>query len=205
MKKGLIMAAWLLNAAFSMLAQEAAPPSVDLYEQTSPAPTPIPNGPELPQISQLDQMFKQPRSLGKEADESRIHLQWRQLKNRTVNDPAVQAAKAYAQAAKTDLEKRNRLREYYNIYYQRMSALADTPEIKLALEALKTSHQNLLAQPRVRPTPDTSTPSPTPAGTPPPKQRRPKNKKKKKFHAVALPVRPLCAMACSFTARSSSG
>jgi hypothetical protein len=205
MKKGLIMAAWLLNATFPMLGQEAAPPSVDLYEQTPPTPTPIPNGPELPQISQLDQMFKQPRSLGKEADEHRIHLQWRQLKNRTINDPAVQAAKAYAQAAKTDLEKRNRLRDYYNIYYQRMSALADTPEIKLALEALKTSHQNLLAQPRVRPTPDTTTPTPTPAGTPPPKQRRPKNKKKKKFHAVALPVRPLCGMACSFAARSSSG
>ena len=108
-----------------------------------------------------------------------MHKEWRQLKNRTVNDPEVQAAKAYAQTARTDLEKRNRLRNYYNVYYQRMSALAATPEIKLALQALKTSHQGLLAQPRVRPTPDTSTPSPTPSATTAPKKPADKHKKKK--------------------------
>jgi hypothetical protein len=96
-----------------------------------------------------------------------------------VNDPQVQAAQAYAQAAPTDLEKRNRLRNYYNIYYERMSALATTPEIKLALQGLKSSHQGALAQPRVRPTPDTSTPTPTPSGTSPPKKPVDKQKKKK--------------------------
>jgi len=163
--------------------QDAAPPSVDLYEgqdQLEPTPSPIPpNGPELPEISQLDQTFSKPRSLGKEADAARVHVEWRQLKNRTVNDPQVQAAKAYAQAARTDLEKRNRLRNYYNIYYERMSTLATTPEIKLALQALKTSHQGVLAQPRVRPTPDTSTPTPTPSGTIAPKKPADKQKKKK--------------------------
>jgi hypothetical protein len=133
----------------------------------------------LPEISQLDQTFSKPRSLGKEADAARVHIEWRQLKNRTVNDPQVQAAKAYAQTARTDLEKRNRLRNYYNIYYERMSALATTPEIKLALQELKSSHQGTLAQPRVRPTPDTSTPTPTPSGTPAPKKPADKNKKKK--------------------------
>jgi hypothetical protein len=183
---GLIISATLIGMALLLHGQDAAPPNVDLYEeqnQLEPTPSPVPpNGPELPEISQLDQNFSKPRSLGPQADELRVHMQWRQLKNRTVNDPAVQAAKAYAQAARTDLEKRNRLRNYYNIYYERMSALATTPEIKLALQALKTSHQGMLAQPNVRPTPDTSTPTPTPSGTPAPKKPVDKHKKKQKSH-----------------------
>jgi hypothetical protein len=180
---GLIVSATLIGMALMLHGQDAAPPSVDLYEgqdQLEPTPSPVPpNGPELPEISQLDQTFSKPRSLGKEADAARVHVEWRQLKNRTVNDPEVRAAKAYAQAARTDLEKRNRLRNYYNIYYERMSALATTPEIKLALQGLKSSHQGLLAQPRVRPTPDSSTPTPTPSGTPAPKKPADKHKKKK--------------------------
>jgi hypothetical protein len=104
-----------------------------------------------------------------------LRIDWRQLRNRTVNDPAVQAAKTYAQSARTDLEKRNRLREYYNIYYQRMSALTTNAEIKSALEAQKGGHQGLLAQPRVRPTPPGS---PTPS--PPPAQKKKQEHKHKK-------------------------
>jgi hypothetical protein len=177
---GLIMFSALLIAALMMHGQEAAPPSVDLFpEQEEASPTPPPNGPELPDLKKLDDSFK-PKSLGKDADTLQIHALWRQLKNRTVNDPEVQAAKKYAQAARTDLEKRNRLRTYYEVYYQRMSALATTPELKLALQALKAVHQGMLAQPRVRPTPDTSTPSPTPSGTP--VKKKPKEKHKKKMH-----------------------
>jgi hypothetical protein len=111
-----------------------------------------------------------------------VHALWRQLKNRTVNDPDVQAAKKYAQAARTDLEKRNRLRNYYEVYYQRMSALATTPELKLALQALKETHQGMLAQPRVRPSPTpvpSGRPSPTPSSTPVNKKQAQKQKKKK--------------------------
>src|SRR5207249_6293567 len=180
---GLIVSTALIGMALKLHGQDAAPPTVDLYQgqdQLEPTPSPVPpNGPELPEISQLDQTFSKPRSLGKEADAARVHVEWRRLKNRTVNDPQVQAAKAYAQAARTDLEKRNRLRNYYNIYYERMSALATTPEIKLALQALRTAQQGMLAQPRVRPTPDTSTPTPTPSGTPAPKKPADKHKKKK--------------------------
>jgi hypothetical protein len=180
---GLIVSATLIGMGLMLRGQDAAPPNVDLYEQQDqlePTPPPVPpNGPELPEISQLDQNFSKPRSLGPQADELRVHKEWRQLKNRTVNDPEVQSAKAYAQSARTDLEKRNRLRNYYNVYYERMSALATTPELKLALQALKTSHQGMLAQPRVRPTPDTSTPSPTPSGTPATKKPADKHKKKK--------------------------
>ena len=185
---GLVISITLASTVLVLRGQEAAPPTVDLYEgqdQLEPTPSPLPpNGPELPEISQLDQNFSKPRSLGKEADEARVHVEWRQLKNRTVNDPAVQAAKAYAQAARTDLEKRNRLRNYYNIYYERMSALATTPEIKLALQALKTSHQGSLDQPRVRPspTPEGSTPTPKPSGTPGKKKPAGKHKKKEKRH-----------------------
>src|SRR5882724_6284359 len=131
-----IILVMLVGAALVIRAQEAAPPSVDLYEgQEQPEPTPAlpPNGPELPELKQLDQSFKPP-SLGTDADGAKMRIEWRQLRNRTVNDPAVQAAKTYAQSARTDLEKRNRLREYYNIYYQRMTALA-APEIKLSLQA----------------------------------------------------------------------
>jgi hypothetical protein len=185
---GLIISATLAAAVLMLRAQDAAPPSVDLYEgqdQLEPTPSPIPpNGPELADISRLDQTLKQPRSLGAQADGLRVHKEWRQLKNRTVNDPEVQAAKAYAQSARTDLEKRNRLRNYYNVYYERMSALATTPEIKLALQAMKTSHQAMLAQPNVRPTPtpEGATPTPTPSGTPAKKKPAQKHKKKDKAH-----------------------
>ena len=185
---GLIVSATLIGMALMLHGQDAAPPNVDLYEeqnQLEPTPSPEPpNGPELPEISQLDQHFSKPRSLGPQADELRVHKEWRQLKNRTVNDPKVQSAKAYAQSARTDLEKRNRLRNYYNVYYERMSALATTPELKLALQALKTSHQGLLDQPRVRPspTPEGATPTPTPSGTPAKKKPVQKHKKKEKRH-----------------------
>ncbi len=171
----------LVGAALVIRAQEAAPPSVDLYEgQEQPEPTPAlpPNGPELPELKQLDQSFKPP-SLGTDADGAKLRVEWRQLRNRTVNDPAVQAAKIYAQSARTDLERRNRLREYYDIYYQRMSALATTPEIKLSLQAQKTSHEGLLAQPRVRPTPPGSpTPQPAPAKKEKQEHKHKKNKLK---------------------------
>ena len=108
---GLILLSALLIAALIMHGQEAAPPSVDLFpeqEEEEASPTPPPNGPELPELKQLDDSFK-PKSLGKDADALQVHALWRQLKNRTVNDPDVQAAKKYAQAARTDLEKRKRL------------------------------------------------------------------------------------------------
>jgi hypothetical protein len=181
---GLIFLSALLIAALIMHGQEAAPPSVDLLpelEEEEASPTPPPNGPDLPELKELDDSFKR-KSLGKDADAQQVHVLWRQLKNRTGNDPEVQAAKKYAQAARTDLEKRNRLRNYYEIYYKRMSALATTPELKLALQALKDVHQKALAQPRVRPTPTpelSGTPSPTPTSTPFKKKAKEKHKKKK--------------------------
>src|SRR5215469_18935829 len=179
---GLTLLSALLIGALIMHGQEAAPPSVDLFpEQEEASPTPPPNGPELPDLKQLDDSFK-PKSLGKDADALKVHVEWRELKNRTVNDSQVQAAKKYAQAAGTDLEKRKRLAKYYDVYYQRMSALATTPELKLALQQLKDVHEGILAQPRVRPSPTpepSGTPSPTPTSTPFKKKAKEKHKKNK--------------------------
>jgi hypothetical protein len=182
LRRGLIISGVLLGAA-AVHAQEAAPPSVDLYEgqelpEATITPAPPPNGPELPELKQLDETFKPP-SLGKDADAIKVRVEWRQLRNRTVNDPEVQAAKASALAARTDLEKRNRLREYYSIYYQRMSALTTNAEIKLALEAFKAGHQGSLDQPRVRPSPTPEGATPTATVAPPKKKQAHKHKKNK--------------------------
>jgi hypothetical protein len=140
-----------------------------------PAPLPPPSGtgnvppaPELPDLSQLDQAFKQSKA-GKQTEDYRTHIEWRQLKTRTMYDPAVLAAKAAAEAATTDLEKRKRLHIYYEVFFQRMIALAPNPDMVTYLKAAQDTHTDRLAQPRVRPTPESSkkpetesTPSPTP-------------------------------------------
>jgi len=154
---GLMIAALVGSMTPALHAQDAAPPSVDLYSgqqqpEVTTATSPEPTAPNVPELSQLDEAFKQ-RSLGKEADAHRLHIEWRRLKNQVANDPLVRAAEAATHGARTDLEKRKLLRDYYNVYYERMSALASTVEMKLALESLKTNHLGALAQPRVRPSP----------------------------------------------------
>jgi len=111
-------------------------------------------------LSELDAAFQQ-SPLAQAAEEQRLHLEWRQLQNRAAHDPEVVEAKAAAARAKTDLEKRNRLRAYYNVYYAHMQALASASEVKKYLDGQKANALNLLNQPKVRPTP-TPHPSPTP-------------------------------------------
>jgi hypothetical protein len=169
----LVMLAMVAAGISPMLGQNAAQPTADLHAKASPEilPTPIPaNSPELPELSQLDEIFKQ-TSLGKTADDYRTHVEWRKLENQVANDPAVVAAQKTAASARTDLEKRKRLGEYYKIYYERMQALAATPEMKAALDGFKAGHLGMLIQPRVRPTPSpapsaTPAPSAKPAGSP---------------------------------------
>jgi hypothetical protein len=126
-----------------------------LVPNTSPAPKK-----SAPPISELDAAFKQ-SPLAQAAEEYRLHVEWRELQNRTAHDPEVVAAKAAADKMKTDLERRARLREYYTIYYAHMLALASTPELKAYLEGKKNGALDGLAQSRVRPQP-TATPSPKP-------------------------------------------
>ncbi|MEY2563120.1 MAG: hypothetical protein QOH88_1313 [Verrucomicrobiota bacterium] len=110
-------------------------------------------------LSELDAAFQR-SPLAQAAEEQRLHLEWRQLQNRVTHDPEVVEAREAAARANTDLEKRKRLRAYYNIYYAHMQAIASTPEIKRYLDSQKATALGGLNQPRVRPTP---TPRPKPA------------------------------------------
>jgi hypothetical protein len=160
--------------ALPIRAQEAAQPTVDLAPKTNeqrpaaatptPTPAPAPELPDLPELSQLDEVFKQ-TSLGTKADQSRMHIEWRRLRNRVANDPQIVAAKKAADAARTDLEKRERLRRYYNLYYTRMEELTDRAEIKAGLQNMKSQHLGLADQNRVRPSPSPSASS-SAAGSP---------------------------------------
>jgi len=105
-----------------------------------------------PALSQLDAAFQQ-SPLGRAAEEQRLHLEWRQLQNRVADDPEVVAAKAATTATRTDVEKRERLRAYYTVYYAHMQALASSPEIKNYLDGKKAAVLESLAQHRVRSTP----------------------------------------------------
>ena len=156
----------VISATFSSRAQVAAPPTVDLQKQTSPteSPAPTPSNPsDVPELSKLDEAFKQ-TSLGRAADEYRTRIELRRLQNEAQNDPAVVAAKAAVDSTRTDLDKRNRLRDYYNTYYGRMRARASSEEMRKALDGFRDAHLALLNQPRVRHETDGSLPTPTPSG-----------------------------------------
>ena len=117
----------------------------------------------IPAIDELDQAFKQ-TSLGKAADEARLHTQLRELSNRIINDPDLVAARSKADKMKTDLTKRQQLRVYYTMFYDRMRAQASSPELKNYIDTHKNQHLGLTAQNRVRP-------SPSPAATAKPKPK----------------------------------
>src|SRR5438045_8550203 len=86
----------LLASSANMFGQAAVSSSANAQDRTSPSQVLPPNPPDqvplasptpnVPSLEQLDQLFKQ-TSLGKTADEARLHLQWRELSNRTINDP----------------------------------------------------------------------------------------------------------------------
>ena len=152
-----LITASLLVTAASVFAQAAVSSSTNPQETATPqiSPTPPPTEaatPRIPAIDELDQAFKQ-SSLGKAADEARLHAQWRELSNRFINDPDLVEARAHAGRAKTDLEKRHRLRAYYTMFYDRMRAQAGSPELKNYIDTHKTQYLALLAQNRVRPSP----------------------------------------------------
>jgi len=147
--------------------------------QSTAAPIPSTTAePTIPERAQIDEIFKQ-TSLGQEADERRLHLEWRQLANRVVNNPDIVAAKRAADAAHTDLEKRQRLRAYYDLYYGRMRALASSSEMRAALEQLRLAHVGATSQHRVRAEQDASLPTPSTT----PKKKENKNQRLKKFQS----------------------
>lgn len=126
----------------------------DIPVPVEPAPL-VPNtspGPKkpVPSIPELDSAFQR-SSLGQAVEEQRLHLEWRRLQNRAAQDSEVIAAKKAINTGRTDLEKRELTRAYYRLFYSRMQAMADKPEVKSYLEAKKNEIINSLAQPHVRP------------------------------------------------------
>jgi hypothetical protein len=157
-----------MNASF-LNAQVATDQTLELSAPSpQPRPTAVTPEPRIAERAQIDEIFKQ-TSLGKEADERRLHIEWRQLQNEVVNDADVVAAKESAQLARTDLEKRQRLRDYYDLYYGRMRVKARSTEMKNALDQLKIAHLSQLTQARVRHETDQGLPTPSP--TPKKKQK----------------------------------
>ena len=168
--KFFLVAASMPMMAASVFAQAAVSSSTNPQESPAPqiSPTPPQNegpAPRIPAIEELDQAFKQ-SSLGKAADEARLHAQWRELSNRIIHDRDLVEARANAGKAKTDLEKRRRLRAYYTMFYDRMRAQADSQELKKYIDTHKTQHLAVMAQNRVRPSP---APAAAPAVTASPK------------------------------------
>ncbi len=155
--KFFLVAASMPMMAASVFAQAAVSSSANPQENATPqiSPTPPPSegpAPRIPSLDELDQAFKQ-SSLGKAADEARLHAQWRELSNRFINDRDLVEARAHAGRAKTDLEKRHRLRTYYTMLYDRMRAQAGSQDLKSYIDTHKAQHLALLAQNRVRPSP----------------------------------------------------
>lgn len=89
--------------------------------------------------------------MGQAVEQQRLHLEWRKLKNRVAEYPEIKAAQKAVDSADTELEKRNRRRAYYKLYYGRMQALAETPAVKTFLEQKKNEILASLDQPHVRP------------------------------------------------------
>jgi hypothetical protein len=157
-----------MSVALSSIAQVATDSGLQSTARRSTPPPSTTAEPTIPERAQIDEVFKQ-TSLGKEADERRLHLEWRQLANRIANDADIIAAKKSVDYARTDLEKRQRLRDYYDLYYGRMREMASSSQMKSALEQLRVAHVSQTSQHRVRPVEDASLPSPSP--TPKKKQK----------------------------------
>jgi len=169
---------WLIISASLVLTSSAQVATDPELQSSAPRPAPIPSKTAVaavPERAQIDEIFKQ-TSLGKEADERRLHIEWRQLQNQVVNDADVVAAKRSAETARTDSTKRQRLRDYYDLYYGRMRVLARSAEMKSALDQLKIAHLSRITQARVRHESDSELPTPSPT----PKKKK-ENKRAKKF------------------------
>jgi hypothetical protein len=124
------------------------PPSL-IPPNILPAPNSLPPIPGAPELEALNAFFKT-TSLGKAADEHRLHLQMVALETRIRNDEDLHALKASAFKAPTDLERRHRLKAYYQQYFKKLRARATAPDLKAYLETQEASHEMSLLQPRVR-------------------------------------------------------
>src|SRR5215510_5127139 len=121
------------------------PPSL-IPPNILPAPNTLPAVPNAPELELLNSFFKS-TSLGKAADEHRLHVQMVALEARIRNDEDLHAIKASAASAPTDLERRHRLKAYYDLYYKKLRGMAETPDLKSYVDAQEAAHKLTLLQP----------------------------------------------------------
>ena len=124
------------------------PPSL-IPPNILPALNSLPKIPAAPELQQLNEFFKK-TSLGKIADEHRLHLQMVALETQIRNDEDLHVLKASALKAPTDLERRHWLKSYYELYFKKLRTLATTPDLKTYLDAREATRKISLLQPRVR-------------------------------------------------------
>ncbi len=115
-------------------------------------PSPLGTAPGLPAVQQLDEELK-PKPLSQESENYRLHVEWRKLRNQATNDPGVKAARAATERARNDVERRQLLANYFNVYFNKMIAIGP-PEMKAYLDDRRREHLRSLPQPRVRPLSD---------------------------------------------------
>lgn len=162
----------LLLAPAPLLAEEKpAAPAAEKPLQLAPEPAPtdilipgnLPQNPK-PQGSAIPQPSSMPRSTTRGVtsmpsppnktqvaeDEVKQRIQYRLAKNKAMRDPAVQAALAAAESAKTDLEKREAMKRYYNLLNARIRKI-DGSLGKLAEERQGLATRRL-EQTRIDPT-----------------------------------------------------
>jgi len=124
------------------------PPSL-IPPNILPAPDALPKIPASPELQQLTEFFKK-TSLGKVADEHRLHLQMAALETQIRNDQDLHALKATALKASTDLERRHWLKSYYELYFKKLRVLATTPDLKAYVDTHEAARKLSLLQPKVR-------------------------------------------------------
>ncbi|MBA3960629.1 MAG: hypothetical protein H0X40_01845 [Chthoniobacterales bacterium] len=126
------------------------PPSlIPPNDLPGPGASSLPQPPVSPEIQLLNALFKQ-SSLGHAADDNRLHEQTAELETHIRNDEDLHRLKDAALRAPTDLERRHRLKTYYQSYYAKLRARATTPELIAYIKFQATAHESILLQPRVR-------------------------------------------------------
>lgn len=101
----------------------------------------------------------------------RLSIRYQEVKLQALKDEAIRAMREKADAARTDEDKRQALREYYNMLFARMVEIA--PELEEKCHLMKTAYLRRVSQFRVAPTiplnpPPTPEPLPGRADSTPP-------------------------------------
>jgi hypothetical protein len=120
---------------------------------TPAAPSPLPLIPEPPPAEKSKPgAAKKPKKSATEAasDELQKRIRFREVRTRAFNDPAVRAEWDRAQVARTDYEKRETLKSYYKLLFNRMRRIDGSLKNQVALTEERMLRR--LRQTRIDPT-----------------------------------------------------